>query len=264
MGTQKVNVDLDMLNVSRINNLPDATLPQQPATKAQLDAVQEGTSWKDEVRVRTASNVNLASPGASLDGVAMSAGDRFLAAAQSTASQNGIYVWNGAAVPATRAPDADTAASLRQATVSVAEGTSASTTWRQTATVTTIGTDTVTWASFGTAAPTASETTAGISELASQVEVDGNTGGDRVVTSDKLNAWSGRTLKFGSTFGDGVETQYDFTHNFNSRDFLVGVYEVASPFGQVWCEVQHLSTTVVRLIFNVAPASNSLRAVARS
>lgn len=264
MATQKVNTHLDMLGVSQINNLPDATLAQQPVTKAQLDAAQEGTSWKDEVRVRTASNINLASPGASLDGVAMSAGDRFLAAAQTTASQNGIYVWNGAAVPATRAPDADTAASLRQATVSVAEGASASTTWRQTATVTTLGTDTVTFASFGTAAPTASTTTAGISELATQSEVDNDTGGDRVVTSDTLNDWSGRSLKFGDDFGDGVATQYDFTHNFNSRDLVVQVYETAAPYGQVFCEVQHLSTTVVRLIFNVAPAIDSLRAVARS
>lgn len=262
MASKKINTDLDMLSASRINNLPDAVSDQQPATFAQLKQQAAGTAWKDEVRVRTASNINLASPGATLDGVTMANGDRFLAGAQTTASQNGIYVYNGAATPATRAPDADTAASLRQATVSVAEGTSANTTWRQTATVNTIGTDTVTFSSFGTSAPPASETTAGISELATQSEVDGNTGGDRVVTSDKLNAWSGKLLRFGDDFGDGSATQYDITHNFNSRDFVVQVFETASPWGEVFCEVQHLSTTAVRLIFNVAPATDSLRAVA--
>lgn len=262
MASKKINTDLDMLSVSNINNLPNATLDQQPATFGQLKQQASGLAWKDEVRVRTASNINLASPGASLDGVTMANGDRFLAGAQTTTSQNGIYIYNGAATPATRAPDANTAASLRQATVSVAEGTSANTTWRQTATVTTIDTDPVVFAAFGTSAPPASETTAGISELATQGEVDGNTGGDRVVTSDKLNAWSGKLLRFGSDFGDGSATQYDITHNFNSRDFHVVVYESASPWGEVFCEVQHLSTTVVRLIFNVAPANNSLRAVA--
>lgn len=263
MATKKVNTNLDMLSASRITNLPDATSAQEPATKAQLDAMAEGTSWKDEVRVRAGSNINLASPGATIDGVTMVSGDRFLAGAQTTASQNGIYVFNGSSAAATRAQDADTAASLRQATVSVAEGTSASTTWRQTATVTTLGTDTVTFAAFGTSAPPASTTVAGISELATQVEVDGDTGGDRVVTSDVLNDWSGKMLKFGSDFGDGSATQYDLTHNFGTREFLIGVYETASPWGEVFCEVQHLSTTVVRLIFNVAPATNSLRAVAR-
>lgn len=38
MTSKPINNDMDMLSSSTINNLPDATQPQQPITKAQLDA----------------------------------------------------------------------------------------------------------------------------------------------------------------------------------------------------------------------------------
>jgi hypothetical protein len=44
----------------------------------------------------------------------------------------------------------------------------------------------------------ASTTATGVSELATQTEVNGNTGGDRVVTSDVLNTWSGSWTASGS------------------------------------------------------------------
>jgi len=264
MASKKIYVDLDLQNASKVTNLAPGTAAGDAVNKQQLDDAVQGTAWKDEAIVATQANINLASPGATIDGVTMSAGMRVLVKAQTTGSQNGIYVWNGAATAMTRAADADTAADLRQATVSVAQGTDASTTWRQTATVTTLGTDTVTFANFGTAAPTASETVAGISELASQGEVDGNTGGARVVTSDTLNAWSGRVQKHEETFGDGSATQYDISHNFGTRDVTVAVYEVGSPYGEVFAGIEHLDTNTVRITVNTAPASNSLRAVVRS
>lgn len=60
---------------------------------------------KDNVRVAEGTNINIASPGATLGGVIMSAGDRVLLFAQATLSQNGLWVWNGAAVPMTRPTD---------------------------------------------------------------------------------------------------------------------------------------------------------------
>jgi hypothetical protein len=54
----------------------------------------------------------------------MAAGDRFLDKDNATAASRGIYVWNGAAVPATRAPDADGAGELLSGMlVTVSEGT---------------------------------------------------------------------------------------------------------------------------------------------
>src|SRR5690242_11200246 len=78
-------------------------------------------------------NVDLSSPGASIDGVGMSAGDTFLAAAQTTTVQKGKYVFNGDAVAATRSPDFDSADQWRIGTEFQARnGSQAGRTWRLT------------------------------------------------------------------------------------------------------------------------------------
>lgn len=105
-------------------SLADPTAGTDVANKQYVDSVAAGRDWKESVRVKTTANINLASPGATINGVTMAANDRFLAASQTTGGENGIYVWNGAAVAATRATDADTAAKLNAgATVAVNEGT---------------------------------------------------------------------------------------------------------------------------------------------
>lgn len=109
----------------------------------------EGLEWKDNAKIRSGVNVNLAAPGANLDGIAMVAGDRFLAPLQTAPAEGGIYVWNGAAVPATRSLDADTATELLNATLSIDLGTYAGTTWRQTATNITLGVTAITFTIFG-------------------------------------------------------------------------------------------------------------------
>jgi len=76
------------------------------------------------VRAGSTANVTLTAPGATIDGVTMAAGDRMLLKDQTTASQNGIYIWNGAASTATRATDANTAGKLTDTLqVTVDEGT---------------------------------------------------------------------------------------------------------------------------------------------
>src|SRR5215218_7068057 len=105
-----IGVDLDFNSVARLLNLPDPSAAQHAATKAYVDSAVEGLNWKDSVRAATAANINLSSPGSTIDGVSMSSGDRFLAKDQTTASENGIYIWNGAAVAATRAADMNAAA----------------------------------------------------------------------------------------------------------------------------------------------------------
>ena len=85
------------------------------------DAVINQRDYKESVRVASESNLTLSGPGATIDGVTMSNGDRFLAAGQSTASQNGIYVFNGAAVAATRALDADEDAEVTAGMMTIVE-----------------------------------------------------------------------------------------------------------------------------------------------
>ena len=82
------------------------------ATKEYVDAVKVGLDFKDSVRVATTATVTVSGPGAAIDGVTLSSGDRVLLKNQSTGSENGIYVFNGAASALTRATDADSSAEV--------------------------------------------------------------------------------------------------------------------------------------------------------
>lgn len=253
--------DLDFNNVSRVTNLPAASGPGQPVTYEQMNSAMEGLSWKDTVRVATQGNLNLSSPGAEIDGVALVLNDRVLVRNQTAPAENGIYIWNGAAAAMARSADASTALELEQATVMVEAGTDAGTGWRQTQVDFTLGTDGVVWASFGTSAPAASETTPGIVEIATQAEVDTGTDPSRVVTPATLAGWSGRMRKFAGAFGDGTATQFDITHNLNTRNVIVGVYRNATPWDDILCDVQRPDANTVRLIFASAPAANQFNYV---
>tara|TARA_B100000131_G_scaffold322268_1_gene375626 strand:- start:756 stop:2375 length:1620 start_codon:yes stop_codon:yes gene_type:complete len=93
-------------------------------TKEYVDAVKVGLDFKDSVRVASTANVNLSAPGASIDGVSLSSGDRVLLKDQSTATQNGIYSWNGASSTMTRTTDADSSTEVNSGLfVFVEEGT---------------------------------------------------------------------------------------------------------------------------------------------
>lgn len=256
-----VQRDLDLNSAAKVINMPNPTAAQDGATKAYVDSAVEGLSWKDSVRVASVANINLAAPGATIDGVTMAANDRFLAKDQSTASQNGIYIFNGSATPATRALDMNTAAEVEQAVLTVEEGTSAGATFRQTAVNVTLDTTSLTWTNFGTSSPAASETTAGIMELATQAETDTGTDDLRAVTPLKLATWSGRIKKYTTTFGDGSATSYTITHNLNTKVVHVGVYETGGSFREVLCEVQHTTVNTVTILTATAPASGAYTAV---
>lgn len=261
MPTQPVRTDLDLLSVNKVINLPAPTAAADAATKSYVDSAVEGLSWKDSVRVRATANINLASPGATIDGITMVAGDRFLADSQTTGSQNGIYVWNGAATPATRSLDMDVATEVEQAVVGVEEGTSAGSTYRQTAVNVTLGTTNLAFTSFGTSAPAASETTSGITETATQAEVNTGTDPLRYVTPATLAGWSGRLRKYAAAFGDGTATSFVITHNLNTDDTQVTVYESGGSKREVICEVQHTGVNSVTILATPAPVASSLRVV---
>lgn len=256
-----VRSEQDHLSTNKIVNLPAPTAAGDAATKGYVDAAVEGLNWKDSVRVSSTANINLASPGATIDGITMVAGDRFLAKDQTTANQNGIYVWNGAATPATRALDMDVAAEVEQAVVGVEEGTSAGATFRQTAVNVTLGTTNLAFTTFGTSAPAASETTAGIAEIATQAEVNTGTDDLRFVTPLKLATWTGRLRKFTQSIGDGSATSYVVTHNLNTEDVQVNVYETGGSKREVITEIQHTGVNSVTILTSPAPAASALRVV---
>jgi hypothetical protein len=100
------------MGAQKITGLADGTAATDAVTKQQLDAAAAGLDVKASVRAASTANVTVASPGAAIDGVALAASDRVLLKNQTTGSENGIYVWNGAAVPMTRATDADVSAEV--------------------------------------------------------------------------------------------------------------------------------------------------------
>lgn len=258
---RQVLTDLDFVSVSRITNLPNATSDQEPATLAQLKAQIEGLAWKDDVRVATQGNIDLSAPGATVGGVSLSSNDRFLVKAQTTAAENGIYIFNGAATVATRAPDASTFDKLESAVVTVSEGTDAGTTWRQTGVNGTIGSTAIEFVSFDPVTPQASETTAGKIEIATQAETDAGTDDARAITPLKLKTWSGAPKRFQALVGDNSNTSYTLTHNLGTRDLQVNVYRNSGNHDEVIVETRHTSTTQVTLVFSAAPAVDAYRAV---
>lgn len=120
------------------------------ATQQYVDnLVSNGVSWKSAARVATTGNITLSGL-QTIDGVTVVASDRVLVRAQTTASENGI--WLAASGAWTRALDADTAAELESAAVFVKQGTSgADIAWVQTADSITLGTTPLTWVQFSTA-----------------------------------------------------------------------------------------------------------------
>lgn len=261
MASKLILTDLDLNGASRVINLLDGVGAQDAVTVAQLNAAVEGLAWKASVRVATQANLNLAAPGATIDGITMALNDRVLVRANTSQPENGIYIWNGAASAMTRAPDASTAKELEQAVTSVEEGSSTSATFRQTTVNFTLGSGNVVWTSFGVATPAASETTAGILEIATQGETDAGTDDATAITPLKLATYSGRAKRYATTFGDGAATSYIITHNLNTADVNVLIKETGGSKRQVEAEVRETSANSITLLFNVAPAINALRVV---
>lgn len=261
--SKKVHSDLDLQNIARVRNAPTPVNADELVNRQYVDDKFGGLAWKDNVRVCPTGNINIASPGATHDGVTINAGDankRMLLRNQTTAAENGLYDWNGAASALTRCDDANSAQELVNAVVIVDEGTTnAGTRWRQIITNITLGTTGLTFQSDAASSPAASETTSGVVELATQAEVDTGTDDLRVVTPLKLANWSGKAKRGALTFGDGTATQFDFTHNLGTRDVCAEVYRNSTPWDTIFCDISRPDGNTIRVNFATAPPANGYR-----
>lgn len=93
MATPTADVSLGS---QKITNLAEPTQATDAATKGYVDATAIGLDPKPSVRVATTADITLSGT-QSIDGVALSVGDRVLVKNQNTGSENGIYVVSGSA-----------------------------------------------------------------------------------------------------------------------------------------------------------------------
>jgi hypothetical protein len=268
------------LNSHKITSLATPTADGDAATKAYVDGKVQGLSWKEAVRVAAGADVTVASPGATIDGVTMAQYDRVLLKTQGTGSQNGIYVYDTAATPMTRALDATTAAQLLETAIFVEEGTYADTAWVLTNNSGfTVGSTTLTFVQFG--AGTAYSEGDGIDIIGTVISVDfgvvgsmagantfgGSNGagsGTDAAAIDHTHALPSlpaMPAKYAANVGDTSNTTYAITHNLGTKDVIVTVFRVASPYDVVICDVVITDTNNVGLTFAVAPSTNQYRVV---
>ena len=259
-----VGNDLDYSLGARIINLGDPLLPQHPATKNYVDSLLAGLAWKDNVRVAAQVNIIVPAPGATIDGVTMVAGDRLILLFQTLAQENGIYIWNGAATPMTRAADSSTNTGVVNTITSVDSGTSGGVTYRlSTAAPITLGTTPLAFATFGTTAPPATTAVAGVASLATQAEVDAGAVTNKIVTPQTLTAAAGRKLKFAGNIGDGSANVFAVTHNLGTLDVKVTVFRNSGAGDEILVDTEHTSVNVITIRFAavVIPTVNQFRVV---
>lgn len=229
------------MNNQRLTTLADPVGAQDAATKAYVDAVANGTDWKQSVRVATTANLAALSGLLTVDGVTLVAGDRVLVKDQTTASANGIYV--AASGAWSRATDADGANEVTAGmAVMVTEGsTNADSQWRLlTNDPITIGTTSLSFGQIGAGSSYSGGT--GISISGNVISVD-----TAVVPR-----------KFAQNVGAGASVA--ITHNLGTLNVLVQVYEISTG-ATVECDVVRNSTNQVTLGFAVAVTADQYRVV---
>lgn len=163
-------------SVSRSDHVHPVPTPSAIGTysKTEIDQLVTGLDVKTSVRVATTTNITLSAP-QSVDGVALSVGDRVLVKNQTNQIQNGIYVV--AAGAWTRATDADGTGELAAGTyVLVTAGTTQINSGWVVNTIGSVtpGTDPMTWAQFNGLAQI--EAGNGLTKTGNLLQVVGNTG----------------------------------------------------------------------------------------
>jgi hypothetical protein len=235
-----------------------------------LANIATGMDLKEtQAQVVTTTNLSLAAPGATINGHTMVANDRILAAGQTTASANGLYVWNGAASAATRAPDANTAGSILPGTM-VAVGSTDSanpdTVWMQTASGTgtnnaiVLGTDSQTW--IRVLSPVTYTAGNGISITAGVIAaVVAGAGGLAVGGGGLSLDTTIATRKYTTTLtGDGVTTSWTVTHNLGTTDPVV-VVRIAGAKWETDDQVAGAGASTTQVVIGISPAPANATAI---
>jgi len=208
------------------------------------------------------------------------------------ATANGIYTVNASGAP-TRSTDMNVGSEFPSAYVFVEQGTvNADTGWVCTNNApVTLGSTNITWTQFsgagtytanngvvlnGSVFSFAPESGKGLQTGASGAAIKLATTSGLNVTSDlAVGAGNGISVltntvaidsavvvsKYAASVGDGSATSYTVTHNLNTRDVIVTVYDNSAPYAEVITDVAHTTVNTVTIAFSVAPTSNQYRVV---
>jgi len=235
-----------------------------------LANIATGMDLKEtQAQVVTTTNLNLATPGATINGHAMLANDRILATGQTTASANGLYVWNGAASSATRAPDANTAGSILPGTmvaVGSTDSTNPDTVWMQTATGTgtnnaiVLGTDSQTW--IKVLSPVTYTGSTSISIVAGVISAIVAAGGGLSISGSGLGIAAGGAARpyLTTLTGDGTTTSWTVTHNLGTANPVV-VVRIAGAKWETDDQVAGAGASTTQVTIGISPAPANATAI---
>lgn len=246
----------------RLTSLAPPTNASDAATREFVEALVATGNNKGNARVAATGTINIAAPGAVIDGVTLSTTptpDIVLLPAQTIGSQNGLYLFNGASSPMTRATNADISAEVTSGLfVFVSEGTVNAS----------AGFTLVTPAPIilGTTALTFTQTSG-----AGQI----NSGTGLTKTGNVLNVGAGVGIlvnpddvaidvaivarKYSQTIGDGSSTAITVTHTCNNLAPSCSCVLVATPFTVVTPTVTNPSASTAVFTFGFAPTANQYR-----
>lgn len=255
--------NIDLQNASKVINVPAPTAAGDAASKSYVDAVAQGVIFKQEVTAAsTGSNVTLGTPGTTLDGVTLANATRILLKDQTTASQNGVWVFNGSASALTRPTDfAAASTQLPGTSVFVGQGTANAKgvfTLNVTASIT-VDTTAETWVQSNGAADLT--VTAPLTLTGNQLGltnplpiINGGTGAQTATAARTALAAAG---KFASSIGDGTTTTFTVTHNLGTTDVTVAVFDMATGNLEIVGATSATTNTVTVGPFSTAPATSS-------
>lgn len=106
----------------RAIDVADPVAGTDAANRQWVLSVVAGQSWKPPARAASLADVDIAAPGAAIDGVDLAEGDVVLLMGQADGSENGPWVWHGAAAAMTRPDWFDADAEIESSTITVQEG----------------------------------------------------------------------------------------------------------------------------------------------
>src|SRR5262252_3434936 len=242
----------------KITNLAAPVASTDASTKGYVDSAINGLSWKDAVKAATTANITLSGLTA-VDGYTPTANDRILVKNQTTASANGIYL--AASGAWTRAADFTNAADMDGSAVFVEQGTTqADTAWVMTADQPiTVGTTPLPWVQFsgqGTYLAgnglTLTGNTFAVGAGTGIVVSAGSTAVDTTVIATQAfvnTAITGMAKKYAAAL-TGTASPETVTHNLNTRDVEVAVYNGASPYTAVQVDWAAATVNTVTVTYN--------------